>query len=74
MTRSVMVYEYKRTAQGGSVYQELGEGKFHQFGLDIVETSDGVASFSTAIVEMPDGTVMNVGTHMIKFIDIKEQS
>lgn len=45
----------------------VGIGVFHQFGLNIEEGRNGYASFSTAIVEMPDGVVLNVPVESIKF-------
>ena len=47
----------------------VGEGRFHQFGVDFQQFEEGGASFSSAIVEMPDGSVMNVPVDMIKFVD-----
>lgn len=44
-------------------------GTFHQFGYDYEEFETGPGNFSTAIVEMEDGTVRNVPVEMIKFVD-----
>ena len=46
--------------------EEKGEAKFHQFGLDT--SSDGEGSYSTAILELEDGTVKNVPAEHIRFI------
>ena len=48
--------------------QSIGIGKFVMYGLDCDEAENGIASFTSAIVEMPDGTVENVCTNMIKFV------
>lgn len=48
-----------------------GIGVFHGFGVDYEEFESGPGNFSTAIVEMPDGTVKNVPADMIKFRDIE---
>ena len=42
---------------------------FHQFGCDY-EEDENFGNFSTAIVELIDGTVQNVPVELIKFIDI----
>ena len=65
--RKVMVYEFKYLAEKG-VYDkfEIGIGDFLAFGIDADE--DAYASFSTAIVEMPNGTVMNQALNLIRFL------
>jgi len=68
--RKVIVHKMERLP-GHSFYSKIvvGEGKFHQFGIDFEEFEGGAGSFSSAIVEMPDGTVVNVPVDMIKFVD-----
>jgi len=70
MTRPVMVFEYFRP-EGSTVLEkrEIGAGNFHQFGVDHEDYQDGPGNFSTAIVEMPDGTIKNVPVEMIRFDD-----
>lgn len=67
-TRKVVVYEYQK-AKGTNHYDKvcIGSGVFHQFGVDYEEFENGAASYSTAIVEMPDGSVKNVPAEMIAF-------
>ncbi len=48
--------------------ESIGVGNFIMYGLDCDEAENGIASFTSAIVEMPDGTVENVCTNMIKFV------
>ncbi|RLC30410.1 hypothetical protein DRH13_04360 [Candidatus Woesebacteria bacterium] len=43
-------------------------GIFHQWGSDFEEWEKGTVIFSTAIVEMEDGTIRNVHCEMIQFI------
>lgn len=73
MTRPVTVYEWWRPdgAKCNDPFQkrEIGQGVFHHFGVDFEEREFGVASYSTAIVEMPDGTVTGVSLELIKFDD-----
>ena len=64
MTRRVMVFKWR---DRGRV--EVGAGNFHQFGTDCEEFEDGGFSFSTAIVEMRDGNVVNVLVELIRFDD-----
>ena len=44
-------------------------GVFHQFGVNFDELDHGAGSFTSAIVEMPDGTVRNLELEEIKFIE-----
>lgn len=73
MTRPVIVFKWYRPddAKYDEPYEkvEVGAGNFHQFGTDFEEFGDGGASFSTAIVEMPDGEVKNVPVELIRFDD-----
>lgn len=48
--------------------KEQGEALFHQFGVDYEEFESGACNFSTAIIELPDGTVKNIPAENIKFI------
>jgi hypothetical protein len=50
------------------IKQPVGEGIFVGYGCDCMEGENGFGNFSTAIVEMPDGTVENVPLHLILFI------
>ena len=68
--RNVFVYEYRKV-DGKSYYDmfPIGEGIFHQFGVDYEEFETGPGNYSTAIVEMPDGSVKNVPVELIVFKD-----
>ena len=46
-----------------------GEAKFHQFGCNFEEFESGAGNFSTAIIELEDGTVKNIPVELIKFLD-----
>lgn len=47
---------------------KVGVGSFHQFGVSYDTSEEGIPSnFSTAIIEMSDGNVVNVPVHLIKF-------
>lgn len=67
-TRKVVVYEYQK-AKGASHFEKVcvGNGLFHQFGVDYEEFEIGPGNFSTGIVEMPDGEVKNVPVELIVF-------
>lgn len=67
-TRKVVVYEYKK-AKGAAHFERIfvGHGIFHQFGVDYEEFDAGAGNYSTAIVEMPDGTVKNVPVELVTF-------
>ena len=66
--RKVVVYEYQRVS-GCRHLQKIciGNGVFHQFGVDYEEFETGPGNYSTAIVEMADGSVKNVPVDMIVF-------
>jgi len=42
---------------------------FHQFGCDYEEFESGPGNFSTAILELPDGTLVNVHVERVLFTD-----
>ena len=44
-----------------------GEALFHQFGVNFIEFESGPGNFSTAIIELPDGTVKNIDVADIEF-------
>jgi len=66
--RKVVVYEYQPVKN--QTYSEkvfVGNGTFLQFGVDYEELQSGAGTYSTAIVEMPDGSVRNVPVENIVF-------
>ena len=67
--RKVMVSENKQQPDKKWKLEEKGEAIFHQFGVDYEEFDHGQATFTTAIVEWPDGTVNNVRVERIRFLD-----
>ena len=68
--RKVVVYKYEK-AKGQPHFTKVfvGSGLFHQFGCAYEEFETGVGNYSTAIVEMPDGSVKNVPVELIIFND-----
>jgi len=69
-TRKVVVYKYERTA-GQAHFDKVvvGNGAFHQFGCYYEEFENGPGNYSTAIVEMQDGSVKNIPVELIVFND-----
>lgn len=70
--RPVMVKGYDRTPGSPTHGQivELYPAAFHGWGCHYDDCGDdGVAPYSTAIVEKADGTVDSVVAHMIRFLD-----
>lgn len=65
--RRVKVFKAGRNAAGDR--EELGEGFFHKWGIESVETNDGVVTYSVAIVEMENGSIMTVPPGDVQFID-----
>jgi len=66
--RKVVVYEYQR-AKGAEHFEKVnvGSGVFLEFGVDFEELERGVGNYSTALVEMPDGSVKNVPVELVVF-------
>jgi hypothetical protein len=67
--RKVDVYKYHRDKPHSHLTKKLiGTGIFHQFGVDHEEYDNGPGNFTTAVVEMPDGTVQNIAVDLIVFV------
>jgi hypothetical protein len=67
--RHVKYYEYERKDGKGPFVKVLkGEGTFHQFGVGYEEFESGPGNFSTAIIELPDGSIKNHSVELIEFI------
>ena len=65
--RKVIYSEYVRIeGKPGFKLVEKGEAIFHQWGRDTHSDEDG--SFSTAIIELEDGTVKNIPAEQVRFI------
>lgn len=66
--RKVVVYEMQK-AKGAAHWEKVcvGNGIFHQFGCDYEEFEAGAGNYTTAVVEMPDGSIKNVHVEMIVF-------
>lgn len=71
MRKVTLVEYYKPDDYKGGEWskREAGTGVFHGWGMDYEEFETGPGNFSTAIVEMPDGTVRNWRADMIRFDD-----
>ncbi len=66
--RKVIVYEYKKVkGQAHWDKEYIGNGTFHKWGVDYEEFETGPGNYSTAIIEMPDGSIKNVPVEMIVF-------
>jgi hypothetical protein len=71
MNRKVEWFEYEHKIEDNkSFYDKVlkGKAKFLAFGVDYEEINMGVGNFSTAIIELSDGTVKNIPVENIKFI------
>ena len=69
--RKVVVYEYQDKGPHSEPFKvEIGKGVLLAFGVDYEELTCAVGTFSTAIVEMEDGSVKNVPVENIKFEEI----
>lgn len=69
MPRQVKYYGYERavgTTKDIKIFKS--EATFHEFGVSYEEFESGPGNYSTAIIELPDGTVKNVPVEDIEFI------
>lgn len=66
--RKVVLYKYDK-APGETYYQKVpdGHGIFHQFGVNYEEFDSGPGNYTSAIVEMPDGSIRNVPVELVVF-------
>ena len=66
--RKVVVYEYQRD-EVTKKYEKvpIGHGVFHQFGMCYEEFENGAVNYTTAVVEMPDGSIRNAPVEMVVF-------
>jgi hypothetical protein len=62
--RRVEVFEY-----ANRVRSSIGTGDFVQYGISYEDFENGPGMYTTAIVEMNDGTVKNVYVENIRFLD-----
>jgi hypothetical protein len=71
MKRKIQIYEWERHPENGMKWRKGKgtEGIFLQFGVDFEETRDGIGQFSTAIIELSDGSLRNVPVEMVQFLD-----
>ena len=67
MKRYVDWWTYEKNDNGSFVKVLMGEAIFHQFGMDFEEYETGYGGYSTAIIELPDGSVKNVPVEHIAF-------
>jgi hypothetical protein len=73
MSRQVKVFKWERDVEPNQykhIKVELGQGTFIQYGVDYEEFESGAGNFTTAIVEMPDGTVLNSTLNLIQFVEV----
>lgn len=69
MLRKVIYSEYEQGVNlPGLELVEKGEAVFHTFGVNCQEFSNGVGTFTTAIIELPDGTLKNLPVEQVRFI------
>jgi len=66
--RMVWVYQWDNQHRPGTKKIRVGTGVFHQFGVDYEEFETGPGQFTTAVVEMPDGTVKGLPLDLISFM------
>jgi len=65
MKRKVIVHKYSEDGDKVAV----DNGIFHEFGCGYEVLEDGIGNYSTALVEMPDGSIENVPVELIVMRD-----
>ena len=77
-TRPVTVFEYERLPSGVFKHPlnrvEKCEGTFHEFGVCYEEFETGAGNFSIAIVELPNGEIINPPVELIRFDEAPGES
>lgn len=67
--KKVKIFKWVRIPDKSSWHKiEDGEGVFIQYGVDFQEFENGIGNFSTAIIELDDGSVKNIPADLIQFI------
>ncbi|MCP4569067.1 MAG: hypothetical protein GY841_15945 [FCB group bacterium] len=70
MKRRVEYFEWQKQAGEITLKKvKKGEATFHQFGIDFMEVDTGCGQFTTAVIELDDGTVLNVAAETIRFLE-----
>ena len=76
--RLVQVYEWWRPddARLSDPFQKRVkhiDGFFHQWGVNVFEAAEGFGTFSVAIVELMDGTIITPAAELIQFMSPEEK-
>lgn len=68
--RKVKYFEWKQTEiTGQQTKVEVGEAFFHEFGVYHDEYETGAGNYTTAVIELPDGTIKSIYVELIQFIE-----
>jgi len=70
MKRKVLIKVWEK--QNGFYSDYIHPAIFHQWGLAVIESINSINSYSIALVEMGDGTILKVYPEHIKFIQKEE--
>jgi hypothetical protein len=66
--RKVKTFKWERNDNHVLSKVEDGEGLFIQYGINYEEFETNAGNFTTAIIEMPDGTVKNLSVDLFQFL------
>ena len=67
--RKVEITDYERYIDISKNKTVKTKAVFHQFGSDYEEFESGPGNFTTAIVELSDGTIRSVPVEHIRFLE-----
>ena len=71
VNKAMLPLELQKTVRDGNGLWDVDfvhEGVFHQWGNAMEESSEGFGNYTVGLVELPDGTVLEVLPSNIKFI------
>lgn len=68
--------QYENKVAGTGCYEPdfIHEGMFHQWSVAYEESSEGFGNYTVALVENPDGTIEEIFSKNIKFVNEEAQS
>lgn len=69
-TKNITYHMFELNEEGDAHTKvEKGSAKFHQWGTNYELVNGTVGQYTTAIIELPDGSVDNIPAENVKFID-----
>lgn len=63
-------FKAKQPVRGTGIFESdfISKGVFHSWGVNYEESTEGFGNYTIGLIELPDGTVIEVIPQNIKFI------